>query len=303
MDLSGNYINNDFDLLTRRLRLISDIMVDYQSNIRQMIQLLTNIISVTNNNTSFENSSEINQNAQGQPLRTRVMQQEQRNRYQNRSNNTNNNLHQQSQTSNTSNQASSQNGTGTGTRRGFIYTQFIEPPINQQNINFELQYSDNINQGLTNEQIQNCTQIVQYDASMSEMRCPISWDLFDTSHNIVKINRCGHIFGESALISWFQNNNRCPVCRACVNEPANTNDGTQTNEDNDTIYTNAINTILSRFLSNYNANENYGYYDNDINDLTDFYSSLINTQSFINTNINTNNTNTNNTNTNTNEQH
>lgn len=48
-------------------------------------------------------------------------------------------------------------------------------------------------------------------------RCVISQQLFDESSNIIRINRCGHIFGRDSLLQWFETNSRCPICRYDIN--------------------------------------------------------------------------------------
>ena len=43
--------------------------------------------------------------------------------------------------------------------------------------------------------------------------CPITLDQFQLNERILKIRHCGHVFKRDALMSWFQRNVRCPVCR------------------------------------------------------------------------------------------
>ena len=43
--------------------------------------------------------------------------------------------------------------------------------------------------------------------------CPISRDTFEPNDTIIKINFCGHVFKKDGLLSWFETNSRCPVCR------------------------------------------------------------------------------------------
>jgi hypothetical protein len=242
MDISGN-----IDLQTRRLRLISDIMEDYQYNIRQTIRLIS---------IDMDGSSITGQNGQTRRVETPPLD--------NATNNATNNA-----------------------RRGFIYTQYIEPNINQTPID-QHQYQDEDEEGICNEQIHNCTQIVEYNESMSDLRCPITWDQFDASHSILKINRCGHMFGGNALITWFQNHRRCPVCRTLVIEqtpsPLSANRMRINRENiNNSTYNNIFNNILYRaFSGETTPQRNTEYVENEIifNDLTDFYASLINTQNY-----------------------
>jgi hypothetical protein len=66
---------------------------------------------------------------------------------------------------------------------------------------------------LTQEQINNSIQTVEYQQDMGEERCPITLDNFIVGENICRIRHCGHIFKSTGLMQWFQRNVRCPVCR------------------------------------------------------------------------------------------
>ena len=66
---------------------------------------------------------------------------------------------------------------------------------------------------LTQEQIDNSIQTIEYEESMSEDRCPIALENFVVGENICRIRHCGHIFKSASLRQWFQRNVRCPVCR------------------------------------------------------------------------------------------
>ena len=43
--------------------------------------------------------------------------------------------------------------------------------------------------------------------------CPIRLDPFEPNSEVVRINRCGHIFNRTELGNWFRTNTRCPLCR------------------------------------------------------------------------------------------
>ena len=66
---------------------------------------------------------------------------------------------------------------------------------------------------LTQEQINNSIQTVEYQQDMGEERCPITLENFIVGENICRIRHCGHIFKSTGLMQWFQRNVRCPVCR------------------------------------------------------------------------------------------
>ena len=66
---------------------------------------------------------------------------------------------------------------------------------------------------LTQEQINNSIQTIEYEEDMGEDRCPITLENFIVGENICRIRHCGHIFKSTGLMQWFQRNVRCPVCR------------------------------------------------------------------------------------------
>ena len=70
----------------------------------------------------------------------------------------------------------------------------------------------------TEEQIENATQNIMYDSSLVELRCPISLESFEEEDEICIIKHCGHVFKRASLMSWFQRNVRCPVCRYDIRE-------------------------------------------------------------------------------------
>jgi hypothetical protein len=65
----------------------------------------------------------------------------------------------------------------------------------------------------TNAQIENAVENVVYDSSLAQFRCPISLESFEEGVEICRIKHCRHLFKRSSLLSWFQRNVRCPVCR------------------------------------------------------------------------------------------
>jgi hypothetical protein len=188
-------------------------------------------------------------------------------------------------------------------RRGFIYTQLLEP-------------RDNSDSGITAEQIENSTQIMQYDPSMNETRCPITWDQFESGQTVLRINNCGHIFGQPALMQWFQRHSRCPVCRASAIQNNPTTSSTQSTPainlqttaqmnisdrvssrrpfssegggGNAHDSSNTINQLISGILTGVNSavNTENGYYESEfsfnMDDLLSAYTQLLGTQSSVN---------------------
>jgi hypothetical protein len=75
-----------------------------------------------------------------------------------------------------------------------------------------------LNTTLSQNQISSYTTCYNFsvDASGNELTCPITMEQIRDNDAVMRINRCGHIFKESALRSWLARNNRCPVCRSNV---------------------------------------------------------------------------------------
>ena len=257
MDSSGNRLPislQEWELQTRRLRLISDMMEDYQDNMRRAMRLIGCELFVSNNLTSNENSRRVDVDVDDW--------------IDNNSQNANTNTYSSEtpRMDRPSEPLYSFNRAPppprTNSRRGFIYTQS----------------SDTTPARLNSEQIENSTELISYDASMGETQCPITLDHFEPGQNILRINACRHIFGQDALRQWFQRNSRCPVCRISILQPESSNDTEQTTS------TNAITQIISGILTGVNGamSTESGHYENevsfDVTDLLASYTELIQSQ-------------------------
>ncbi len=75
-----------------------------------------------------------------------------------------------------------------------------------------------LNSTLSENQISSYTTCYNFsvDASGNDLTCPITMEQIRDNDAVMRINRCGHLFKESALRSWLARNNRCPVCRSNV---------------------------------------------------------------------------------------
>lgn len=62
-------------------------------------------------------------------------------------------------------------------------------------------------------EFERATEIFLYDNTMADMTCPITLESFQENEEICRIRHCGHTFKKPAILSWFQRNVRCPVCR------------------------------------------------------------------------------------------
>jgi len=67
----------------------------------------------------------------------------------------------------------------------------------------------------TQTQIENATRNILYGDILDPINnsCPISLESFIDTSNVTMIRHCRHIFNTSSLMSWFNSNCKCPVCR------------------------------------------------------------------------------------------
>ena len=92
---------------------------------------------------------------------------------------------------------------------------------------------------LTNEEISNATEEIQYGNIENPLsqHCPISYTEFDDDTEVIRIRHCQHIFERTSLMTWLQRHNTCPVCRynlrtrTRINTNTNANANTNTNEN------------------------------------------------------------------------
>jgi hypothetical protein len=72
--------------------------------------------------------------------------------------------------------------------------------------------------GLSLLDISNGTTVVNYESEDTPFVCPITLEQVQVGEPVMRINRCRHRFKETALRRWFENHQRCPVCRGRVIE-------------------------------------------------------------------------------------
>ena len=266
-----------WELQTRRVRLISDLIEDYQENMRRAMRLIGCEMFVSNNlqATPHENSQRFDIDIDDwidAASRTAV--------------------NSDSRTDTRNDPSYSFNRMPPRTprsnlRRGVIYTQMTNLPRRE---------NSNTDTGIDDQQIANSTELIQYDASMSETRCPITWEYFEPTQNVLRINACGHIFGQDALTRWFRRHSRCPVCRRSVVQTDASNNrsdhtpgislqtNTRLNLDTENSPSNPISQIMTGIISGLNGaiNTDSGHYESeftfDVNDLLNYYTQLVESQ-------------------------
>ena len=239
-----------WDLRMRRLRLMTDIMEDYQDNVRRMIRLMGCEMGISNH--IYPNSN------------LRVNSDEWMNRVSNI----------------TTDMYSPETPSDERRDRAPYSFNDMPPPPTPIRRNGVIYSQLGMNSGITRDQIANSTEVVQYDASMNESRCPITLDNFEIGQNILRINGCQHIFGESALREWFTNHNVCPVCRTVISDPRQ-NNTTTTATPSSSQQTGVINQIVTSIVNSLNTVPNNStYYESElefnVGDLMDAYNLLNN---------------------------
>jgi hypothetical protein len=70
--------------------------------------------------------------------------------------------------------------------------------------------------GLSQTDISCGTTVFSYVQDMPSLICPITLEQVQPGDSIMQINNCRHRFKELALRHWFENRQRCPVCRGSV---------------------------------------------------------------------------------------
>lgn len=75
---------------------------------------------------------------------------------------------------------------------------------------------NNVVRGLSATDISGGTTVSNYVVEETPLICPITLEQVLTGEPIMCINRCRHRFRESALRRWFENHQKCPVCRGRV---------------------------------------------------------------------------------------
>jgi hypothetical protein len=97
-------------------------------------------------------------------------------------------------------------------RRRFTLQEFINSTLNSGNPRIPAQENEIMQQ----------TSIINFEdlsgSNINTSTCPISLTRFDASSNILRINRCNHVFDSDSLMRWFREDSRCPICRYNISQ-------------------------------------------------------------------------------------
>jgi hypothetical protein len=113
---------------------------------------------------------------------------------------------------------------------------------------------------INNTQLNTYTELVPYDTSMNEQRCPITHEDFQEGEQICRIISCGHYFKPNAIRTWFLRNTICPVCRHNVLSNNDTS--------NNPIDTSISQRLFSNIISNIMPYNDVSYNDVSYNTIT-----------------------------------
>ncbi len=265
--------NRRLNLQNRRMQLLSNIVQNYQDDIRFALRLIEYDLELTQMQMNLEQQQQPQQHnstrasintALPTPRDSRSSRPERTSAFSNTLN---------SGLNNTNDLFSD-----VSPRQTYIYTQFYYPFSQSEN-------------GITNEQLESSTQLINYDVSMNETRCPISLDAFELGQPVLRINVCGHVFSENALREWCNRHSSCPLCRkSLIEEGENENDQPPTtsvesepvpttptqSQTNNTSNSNSniINQLLSSVFTEFTGT-NRSSSEFDVNDLLTTYNQLL----------------------------
>tara|TARA_Y100000389_G_scaffold17772_2_gene15518 strand:+ start:16351 stop:16905 length:555 start_codon:yes stop_codon:yes gene_type:complete len=94
-------------------------------------------------------------------------------------------------------------------------------PILQNILNMVNLGTDTSNNDVTSNAVEEVSRVTQ-ESVYSDINnptstvCPISLEPFESTDEVLRINRCGHYFKKSPLVYWFRLSKMCPVCRCDV---------------------------------------------------------------------------------------
>jgi len=146
-----------------------------------------------------------------------------------------------------SSNTSTSTSTALGSQFSRILNSFLEP----------------VNITPTRTQIENATRNIVYGDILDPINtsCPISLEGFTDTSNVTMIRHCRHIFNTNSLMSWFNSNCKCPVCRYDIrnydpnNNNNNQNEQQEENNETDNNLNNQSN-VRTNTNTNNNANNN-----------------------------------------------
>jgi hypothetical protein len=230
------------NLTSEQMFAITNLKEMYESNNR----LLTSVTQITNSNFNNDNITSLINNliSTNNQIKNNIMNLLNTNsNVNNRQSNTRQTNHRQHNYGNRSNYHSNrQNYLNNPTISNLFYT-FFDP----------------IEIFPTPSQIEVATRVVQFGNIIRPLNsaCPITLENFNDNDQVLMIRHCNHIFSNTALISWFRSNCRCPVCRYDIRNYVSRNTNNISDiSDNVDLSSNILPSSLATVERNSNSNSN-----------------------------------------------
>lgn len=138
----------------------------------------------------------------------------------------------------------------------------------------------------TQTQIENATLNITFGEIVEPINisCPISLETFTETSEVIMIKHCKHVFNRNNLMSWFNSNCRCPVCRYDIRDYIDTENNETTNENatettTETTGENTNGTTNNNLNENVNTNPNIVAQERirTIRELTDHTANILET--------------------------
>jgi hypothetical protein len=263
------------NLTSEQMFAITNLKEMYESNNR----LLTNITQITNSNFNSDNITRLVNNLIGtnNEIKHNIM----------------NLLNVSANNRQTNNRHQNYNNRQNYHRNRQNY-------LNNPNIsNLFYTFFDPIEIFPTTFQIEAATRVARFGDITRPLNssCPITLEIFNDNDQVLIIRHCSHIFSNTALISWFRTNCRCPVCRYDIRSYVSTNNISEISDNVDNssnILPSSITTlerraqnnpssilvdlIFSNLLNNRNVTDTSGNNvstNNNVNDVNDISGNLL----------------------------
>jgi len=134
--------------------------------------------------------------------------------------------------------------------------------------NFNSTFFDRVPVPPSNEQIQLATLTTYYSNIVEPLNtnCPITLETFENNNVVTLIKYCGHIFKPESLNNWFNEDNRCPVCRYDVrNYTANLDDNYELIDSSNIVVDNNTTSETENTTNESNTNTNNNSNNNRTN--------------------------------------
>ena len=99
-----------------------------------------------------------------------------------------------------------------------LLSQLLEPDVSLSSVRMQSFLNQNVAVHPTDEQIAENTTF-RIASGVEDTNCTICLDPIEEDQQLCCLNHCQHKFHQDCILTWFQNNVRCPTCRHDIREP------------------------------------------------------------------------------------